>query len=127
MRSIISGTSALRSVLVAAVTGLLLAGGLSLVTAAPAQAADSPRCVSRAEFRQVRKGMPIKRVHRIFDIRGKQSVYLPGYPGPHGWPAEQWRDYRPCSSRWGYVQVDFERRKGVWRMVRKSAFWGIAG
>jgi hypothetical protein len=37
---------------------------------APHAAADTPGCVTRSEFRQVHRGMPKSRVHRIFDTRG---------------------------------------------------------
>jgi len=42
-----------------------------LVALAPAATADTPRCVSRKEFRKVDRGMRKQRVHRIFDTRGE--------------------------------------------------------
>ncbi len=30
--------------------------------------------MTKAEFRQAKKGMPMKRVHKIFDISGKQTM-----------------------------------------------------
>ncbi|MDX6316737.1 MAG: hypothetical protein QOD35_137 [Nocardioidaceae bacterium] len=41
-----------------------------VVAVAPSASADTPGCVTRAEYRQVQTGMHIKRVHTIFDTRG---------------------------------------------------------
>ena len=38
-----------------------------LALVAPAQAADTPKCVSKPEFRKVSRGMSLGKVHRIFD------------------------------------------------------------
>ncbi|MDQ4085608.1 MAG: hypothetical protein M3165_07275 [Actinomycetota bacterium] len=63
--------------------------------------------------------MSIRRVHRIFDIRGRQTSY---YDGEYI-PDSQSREYR-TRSRWGSVNVDFERRRGTWRLSGKYAYWG---
>ena len=93
-----------------------------LLVAAPAQA-ETPTCVSRSEFRSVSKGMDIKRVHRAFDIAGKQSFYFPAYP-ELGIAAEQTREYRTCGSRWGVVSIDYKKASGSWKLKSKMAFWG---
>lgn len=78
--------------------------------------------VTRAEFRQVHRGMAIRRVHRIFDTRGKQTAYFSAYPSI-GVPAEQWREYR-TRSRYGSVEIVYKKRQGVWRLASKTAYWG---
>ena len=57
------------------------------VTATPAGAAtsDTRPCVSRAEYRQVHRGMTQTRVHAIFDTRGARG--------------EASRHYRACGGR----------------------------
>ncbi len=52
-------------------------------------AADTPGCVTRAEFRKVQDGMAMRRVHRIFDTNGEKAV------AP--WGKEQ-RWYDKCAS-----------------------------
>jgi hypothetical protein len=110
----------LSRVFVAALTAVVLSGPTIALTATPAQAAES--YVTKAEFRKVKRGMPVKRVHRIFDVDGKQTMYFPAYPSL-GIPAEQSREYR-VRSKWGYVSVDFKRKDGRWVMARKHAYWG---
>jgi hypothetical protein len=58
-------------------TGLALAIGGVAVIAGPASA-DTPGCVTRAEFDRVHKGMTKKRVHRIFDFHG---IFHDGHAG----------------------------------------------
>ena len=72
--------------------------------------ADTPRCVSRHEFNRINKGMPMKKVHRIFDIRGRATGL--GLPN-------QVRHYKPCT-RNGLVQITY-RPNG--RVIAKSAQW----
>lgn len=105
--------------LAATASGLALAFGGLIVTAVPASA-DTPNYVSKAEFRRVHKGMTMRRVHRIFDVRGKQTYYDSASPW---WPAEQWREYSG-RSRWSYIEVDYKKRRGVWRVSSKNAYWG---
>ncbi len=92
-----------------------------VVLAAPAQA-DTPDCVSRAEFRAVQKGWSITRVANRFDVTGVQTYYASG-DASIDWPAYQSRKYNPCPKYSG-VYVDFEKEAGdVWRVVSKSAYW----
>lgn len=87
-----------------------------LAVTAPAASADTPGCVSRAEFRRVEKTMQIARVHRIFDTSGKQTSVGFGY---------QSREYKACSDpKYGFVYVDYQRRDGTWRVTSKYAYWG---
>jgi hypothetical protein len=65
---------------------------------------ESPGCVSRAEFRQVKDGMTQAKVHRIFGTRGKVNYSGSGGVG---------REYVTCAGdEWSYVEVDFNPR--VW-------------
>ena len=98
-----------------------LAVGSLMLTAAPAQA-DTDGCVTKAEFKKVRKGWKMTRVHRVFDTNGKQSWFTDAYPSL-GIPAEQGREYRHCASKYSIVTVDFARKGGVWKVTRKSAYW----
>jgi hypothetical protein len=100
---------------------VIVAAGFAVVSPTAAHA-DSVGFVHQAEFRQVRKGMSIRRAHRIFDTGGKQSMYFPAYPSINS-PAEQTREYR-TKSRWGSVNVTYVKRAGVWRVKSKYAYWG---
>jgi hypothetical protein len=103
---------------------LALAAGLFFVSPTPAHA-DTRGYVSKSEFRRVHKGMKIKRVHRIFDTRGRQTAYYDGYKcgTKYGWCPEQDREYR-TRSKWGYVDIGFKRVRGAWRLSSKHAYWG---
>lgn len=68
---------------VALALGLVLDLTMTGVTAA----ADTPDCVSRAEYREVRPGMSKARVHRIFDTGG---AFHDGHAGGYT------RLYRGC-------------------------------
>lgn len=86
-----------------------------LVALSPAPAhADTPLCVTRAEFRQVTKGMTKLRVHRIFDRRGKQVSIFTGSGVTY-----ETRQYRPCL-RFSAIQINYENRK----VSGKFAYWG---
>jgi hypothetical protein len=60
-----------RRALVAGAAGLALTFG-AVAVASPASA-DTGKCVTKAEFREVQKGMKKLRVRRIFDIRGESA------------------------------------------------------
>ena len=60
----------MRKILCAGLLSAAITTGALVVTATPASA-DTPRCVTHKEYRQVHKGMKKSRVHRIFDIRGE--------------------------------------------------------
>lgn len=94
---------------------VLLAVGGVLAAPMPAQA-DTPGCVVRAEFRRVHDGMPVARVHRIFDTAGHQSSVI-----VVGGQVHVARDYRACRHpRRSFVQVHYA--DGV--VVAKFAIWG---
>jgi hypothetical protein len=104
--------------------GLIVSGS---ALAHPAEAAKKDPYVTKAEFKQVRKGMPIKKVQKIFDIPGKQSLYFDGYQcgTSFGWCPEQTRDYR-TKKKYGSVSVTFVKKPGRgWVLDSKMAFWGF--
>ena len=72
---------------------LALATGLSLpiLASAPA-AADTPGCVTAAEYRHVHKGMTRAKVHNIFDTTGKSLFENPGAVHNSA------REYRMCTA-----------------------------
>ena len=115
----------MKKFLVAGVTSLALAA--PVVVAPPAQAADNPY-VTKWEFRHAKKKMSMKRVHRIFDIKGRQTYFISGsqwcsFEDLWACPSQS-RDYR-TKSRWGTVTVDYIKYPGgVWRLDSKYAFWG---
>lgn len=59
-------------------------------TVGPANA-DTPRCVSGAEYRKIHKGMSRGKVHRIFDTKGRSLFENPGAVHNSA------REYRMCS------------------------------
>ena len=85
--------------------GILLA---SVGPAAPVQA-DTPGCVTKAEFKRATKGMLKARVHRIFDTEGFKT----------GLGDLETRHYSPCAAG-GVVQVTY-RDNG--RLKAKSGNW----
>ncbi len=85
-----------------------------LGTTAPVAYADTPRCVTRAEYERVDAGMSKRRVHRIFDTRGRRTAI-----SSSGGATAEVRSYRPCR-RHSAVSVAY--RSG--RVGAKSAVWG---
>lgn len=81
---------------------------------APVAHADTPRCVTKAEYERVHQGMTKRRVHRIFDVRGHRTVISRG-----GGVVVEVRRYRTCR-RDSAVSVAYENR----RVSGKSAVWG---
>ena len=97
-----------------AVLGTVALAAAPLAVAAPASA-DTENCVSRLEFKKVQKGWSMKRVHRVFDVGGKQYYFYSGYQG---------REYRACQSpEYSIVNVDYVKKAGVWRVESKFAYW----
>lgn len=75
----------------------------SVAAVAPASAATSTACVTRAEYRTVKKGMTLAQAQRAFGARGRLTSHNVFSDGD----VWQSRDWKPCGSRYGYVQVDF--------------------
>lgn len=98
----------------AVIAASALSVGGAVVMASPASA-DTPTCVSKSEYRNVKNGFAKTRVHRMFDVSGKQEMtYNVG--GDH----YESRSYRPCSDpRWGTVWIDYRNGK----VTSKMAMW----
>jgi hypothetical protein len=75
--------------------------------------ADTPGCVTRAEYRHVHKGMTKHRVAHIFDTAGKREAYATS----GGYTAEI-RSYKTCR-RYSAVAISY----GNGRLDAKSAVW----
>src|SRR4051812_916295 len=88
-----------------------------LVLAAPAQA-DTPGCVTRAEYRAVHKGYTVRHVRNIFDTWGHRDAISTS--GGYG---SQIRSYHTCS-RYSAVSISFSKNPGgLYRLAAKSAVW----
>jgi len=99
----------MRRILVTLIAAAFTATGL-VVVAPPASATHD--CVNKKEYKRVKKGMSKSRVHRIFDINGKQVSTGYGY---------EYRDYRVCTDpKCGFVSVTFHKKK----LDSKYAYWG---
>ncbi len=97
---------------------LPLVGGIGAVDSAQA---DTEDCVTRQEFGLVKSEWTKERVHRVFDVLGRQASYYDGY-GKY-----QSREYRSCvDPRYSYLNMDYVWRKSdhTWRVDGKSAYWG---
>ncbi|GAA5137243.1 hypothetical protein GCM10023339_77300 [Alloalcanivorax gelatiniphagus] len=84
-------------------TVTLLLATLTWAGTTSAADADTPRCVSRAEFDRVAKGMTMTKVHAIFDTAGDET----GLGAP-----DTLYYYDTCSGR-GRVQVVYNERDRV--------------
>lgn len=85
----------------------------SIGVGVPAAQADTPRCVTKAEYRQVHRGMAKGRVHRVFDVRGRRVAF-----SKHRRVTSEIRRYRTCRRR-SAVSIAF----GNGRLTAKSAVW----
>lgn len=84
---------------------VMVAGGVaSLPATASAHESDTRPCVTRAEFRQVTRGMSKLRVHDIFDTSGRRLFINSGKV------TNEAREYRVCGhprSGGSFVQVQY--------------------
>jgi hypothetical protein len=80
--------------------------------ATPAQAA--PGCVTRQEYKAVRKTWWKSDVRSEFGTAGKQIFAYRGYTY-----RTETREYRACGAKYGYVSVTFEDGQ----VRAKSAIW----
>jgi hypothetical protein len=92
--------------------GLALAVA-SFGIAVPTAQADTPRCVTKGEYRQVHRNTRMPRVHRVFDVRGRRVAYA-----RVGRFTSEVRVYRTCR-RGGAVSVSYGNR----RLKGKFAIW----
>lgn len=98
------------------VVGLFVVAGLTL-PAAPAQA-DTPGCVTRKEYRSVKKGWTKARVDRRFDTSGNRVAIA----SSGGFKTSVW-SYKTCS-RFSAVSVSYDKHgTSPWRLAAKSAVW----
>jgi hypothetical protein len=102
----------MKRILTTVAAAAVLAGGLTMTTPDLASA-DTPRCVSKAEFRQVKKGMSKSRVAGIFDTAGKRDAISSG-----GGYTFEIRSYKSCT-RFGAVAIGFSNGK----LDNKTAIW----
>lgn len=101
-----------------ALTTALIAVGTTLVLPGTPARADTPNCVTRAEYRAVKNGWTRARVARVFDVPGRQMTGL--RPGFHA------RTYNDCwrSREYEFVSVIYRFRAGAWRVVdKRTDFW----
>jgi hypothetical protein len=80
-----------------------------------AASADSPGCVTKAEYSKISRYDTTARAHRVFDTKG--VVRSQGY-------GMQVRTYDVCRSDYGMVTVTHERWNGTFYVERRSAYWG---
>jgi hypothetical protein len=99
-----------KSALILALPMLTSVAVIGLPTVAQA---DTPGCVTRAEYRHVHKGTTKHRVAVIFDTAGKREAiaHSGGY-------TEEIRTYKTCS-RYSAVAISY----GNGRLDAKSAVW----
>lgn len=90
---------------IVATVGAAAALGLA---AGPVAGADAG-CVSKREFRHVKRGMTQSKVASIFDTNGTQSVRVGSFSA---------RDYKTCTGS-GLVTVNYRHR----RVTTKVAIW----
>ncbi|MEO9325285.1 hypothetical protein ABFT23_17460 [Nocardioides sp. C4-1] len=115
----------LRRTAAAVVLSLSLVGTGAVTSSGPASAAaPSDRaagkgCVSKAEYRKIKKGMTIAKVKRITGTNGKQvsKTALPGGKFVVG------RAYKVCTSKKGGVGIAFTNQTGPYKVASKAAAW----
>lgn len=99
-------------------TGAIASVGAA-TAAAPSDRAASKGCVSKAEYRKIKKGMTIAKVKRITGTNGKQvsKTALPGGKFVVG------RAYKVCTSKKGGVGIAFTNQTGSYKVASKAASW----
>ena len=93
----------MKRITAAAIVATVLTGTTVILGASAAEA--NPGCVTQAEFKKAKKGMKVKRVHGIFDTKGRRDVisHAGGY-------TFEIRSYKTCSP-FGAVSVGYENGK----------------
>ena len=98
---------------IAALSALAFAAATLTVSASPAQA-DTPGCATKAEFRAIKKGMGMRKVHGILDTKGERLSRVVS-----SWGAtSEMRSYKTCSPYSSVVAL-----YGNGRLENKSAVW----
>jgi hypothetical protein len=102
-------TTLLKRTLTALAAAIIVAAPSAVVS--PAEA-GTPGCVTKREFRAVKKGWHRDRVHNRFDASGRIVSQGGGYVT---------REYRSCTDpRWSYISISYDSQ----RLDYKSAYWG---
>lgn len=105
------------TVAAAAIT-LLGATWASTDTADAATHSRTPGCVTKSEYKKVKKGMTQKKVTATFGTAGKREARATS-----GGYVSEIRSYRTCD-RYSAVAIAFEKKPGgVLRLSAKSAVW----
>lgn len=99
-------------ILLATLIGLGLLFGVVAI-GAPAAVAKPTPYVTKAEWNQIRKGMPLWKVHRIFDTNGWKRGQ--GY-------GELYRQY-PDGTKYGGAGIVYKKINGTWKVSSKVAYW----
>jgi hypothetical protein len=97
----------------------IVAGTMSVASAAPARDAREPDhrpCVTQGEYYSVHQGYRRARVFRVFDSRGRVLEQRPRFEKRRWWIC----DVGPGSP----VRVKFRLRHGTWRLTHKYAAAG---
>lgn len=89
-----------------------------LVPVTAASANTTPTCITRAEYRNVHKGMTLDRIKRITGIAGHRQVF-----STSGRYSSQIRNFKTCS-QFSVVTMAFDKTgANPWHMSAKSAVW----
>lgn len=96
----------------------------ALLVASPAEAANAtPGCITRAEFRAVKRGMTLTRARRIIGATGRVTS-ASDYSDGDGWRSVEFRQCRRSWS-WSSVSFDFEKtEREVWVSDWYCDDWG---
>ncbi|WP_139983444.1 hypothetical protein [Nocardioides litoris] len=106
-----------------ATSGLVAPIGSATAASAPQVSERAGQgCVTKAEYRKIKKGMTVAKVKRITGTKGKQvsSSPLPGGQVVVG------RAYKACTSKRGGVGIAFvgqAGKPGTLKVGSKSAVW----
>jgi hypothetical protein len=101
-----------------ATTGALVAPGTAHA-AAPAERAASKGCVTKAEYRKIKKGMTVAKVKKVTGTNGKQVSKSPLGDGRF----VVGRAYKACTGKRSGVGIAFVGKDGVFKVESKSAVW----
>lgn len=107
-----------KSIATALLTAGLVAAPLAPALAVAGDAGYSPGVVTRTEFANVKRGMTQGQVHGIFDTKGKVTSSYSGW----GYRSQS-REYN-AKGEWSLTYVDYEYKRGSWRVTSKFAYWG---
>ncbi len=108
----------IRSLILGIIAAACLIAGITLAVTPANADPGSPTCVTRAEYRQVHKGMTKAAVTREFGIRGHRDAGATS----GGYRTEIW-SYKTCN-RFSAVAISFSSSGGApLRLDYKSAVW----